>query len=281
MIMSKPGALKKSTFSILNNVACMALGFLWLLPFGWILSTSMRPRSEAFRLPPAFWPETLDFTNYAQVLKQIPVFTFMYNSFVIAVFTVVIMLLITSMAAYVLSRIDFAGKKLAMPLLLAGMMIPQSSTLVPLFYTMRDLGLINSRWTVILLGIYYPVGLLLIHQFMMTIPRSYDEAAYIDGAGRVRIFLWLMLPMSRSTLLVAGLLCFILSWNNFLVPLIFLSRVEDYTITLGVQFLKNSFTMDISVILAGVILTLIPPALIYSVCQKYLMQGIITTGLKS
>ena len=281
MTTNRAGALKRRGLGALNGLGCLALGLLWLLPFGWILSTSMRPRSEAFRVPPAFLPERLDFSNYAQVLRQIPVFRFMLNSFVIAIATVLLMLLFTAMAAYALARIDFPFKKLAMPLLLAGMMIPQSSTLVPLFYTMRDLGLMNSRWSVILLGIYYPVGLLLIHQFMATIPKSYDEAAYIDGAGRVRIFFLLMLPMSRSTLLVAGLMCFILSWNNFLVPLIFLSRVEDYTITLGVQFLRSSYTKDISVILAGVMLTLIPPALIYCFCQKYLMQGIITTGLKA
>lgn len=273
--------MKRRFFRALNMLVCLFLCLLWLAPFGWVLSTSMRARSEAFRLPPAFFPETFNLTNYFKVFHAIPVMKFMGNSLFIATLTTLFMLLITSMAAYAMARIDFSGKKLVMPLLLSGLMIPSSVTLIPLFFTMRDLGLINSRWSVILLGIYYPMGFLLIRSFYMTIPKSYDEAAYMDGAGHIRIFFHVILPMSVSSLIVAGLLCFIGSWNNFLVPLILLSDVNQFTIPLGMQFLNNSFATDICMILAAVVLALIPPILLYITCQRWLLQGMITTGLKS
>lgn len=274
-------AAKWLFFKTLNILVCLALCVMWLAPFGWILSTSMRTRSEAFSIPPAFWPETLNFTNYINVFHAIPIMKFMGNSLYIAVCTTLLMLLVTSMSAYAMARIDFRGKKLIMPVLLSGLMIPSSVTLIPLFFTMRNLGLINSRWSVILLCIYYPMGFLLIRQFYMTIPKSYDEAAYMDGAGHIRIFCSIILPMSASSLIVAGLLCFIGSWNNFLLPLVLLSDVDQYTIPLGMQFLKGSFSTDICLILAAVVIALIPPILLFITCQRWLLQGMITSGLKS
>lgn len=180
---------------------------------------------------------------------------FTWNSFFISASATLAMLVVTSMAAYAFARINFAFKKIAFPILLSGMMIPVSSTLVPLFFTIRDLNLMDTQAAVILLGIYYPIGLLLLRQFMMTIPKSYDEAAYIDGASRLRIFWSIILPMSRSTMIVAAVLCFVVNWNNYLVPLVFLNSEGNYPLTLGMQFLKDSWTIDQTVMLAAVVLS--------------------------
>lgn len=266
----------------MNSLLCLGLCLIWIAPFCWIFSTSMRSRSSAFSVPPAFFPESLNVENYIQVFQTIPVMQFMGNSLKIALITTALMLLVTCMAAYATARVDFRGKKLVMPLLLSGMMIPSSVTLIPLFFTMRDLGLINTQWSVILLGIYYPIGFLLIHQFYMTIPKSYDEAAYIDGAGHISIFTRVILPMSVSPMIVAGLLCFIGCWNNFLLPLVLISDVNQFTMPLGMQFLRGgAFSTDICVILAGVVIALLPPVALFIGCQRWLLQGIITTGLKS
>ncbi len=281
MITSKPGKRKYRAVTTLNVLLCLLVSLIWLLPFGWILSTSMRLPSEAYTVPPAFFPERLDLANYAKVFHTIPMMTFMGNSFFMSFTATALMLLMTAMAAYGTARIRFKGSGFVTLLLISGMMIPISSILVPLFYTMKELGLANSRWAVILLGIYYPIGFLMMRNFIQTIPRSYDEAAYMDGAGHIRIFTRIVLPMSASSLIVCGLMCFVGNWNNFLVPLIFLSNMKDYTITLGLQFLKNSFTSDTTLILAGVVIALLPPILLYCFCSKYLMQGIMTTGLKS
>ena len=281
MTMNRIGGWKRPVLSGANSVLCLMISFVWLLPFGWILSTSMRPLSEAYAVPPAFFPEQLNLTNYVKVFRTIPILTFMWNSFVMSFTPTILMLLITSMAAYGTSRIRFPGSGVVALVLISGMMIPGSSILVPLFYTMKDLGLVNSKWAVILLGIYSPIGFLMMRSFFQTIPKSYDEAAYMDGASHVRIFSRIILPMSSSTMLVCGLLCFISNWNGFLVPLVFLSDMENYTITLGLQFLKSSTTTPTTLILAGVVIVLIPPILLYGFFSRYLLQGIMTTGLKS
>jgi multiple sugar transport system permease protein len=281
MILNKIGTYKPCTATIANVLLCLLISFVWVLPFGWILSTSMRLPSEAYTVPPAFFPEQLDLSNYVKVFYTIPILTFMWNSFFMSFVTTMLMLLITSMAAYGTARIRFKGSRVVTLLLISGMMIPIASILVPLFYTMKEVGLANSKWAVILLGIYHPISFLMLHNFFLTIPRSYDEAAYMDGAGRIHIFIHVILPMSTSSLLVCGLLCFVNNWNNFLVPLIFLSNMKDYTITLGLQFLKSSFARDTTLILAGVIIALLPPILLYCFCSKYLLQGIMITGLKS
>jgi multiple sugar transport system permease protein len=272
--------LKKHALRLLINAGCIIIGLFWLLPFGWILSTSMRKYSEAFRIPPAFFPERIDFGNYVSAFMKVPFLNFAINSLIVSVSAVAIMLVITAMSAYAFARIDFKYKKVALPILISGMMIPGTATLIPMFFMMRDLGLMDNRWAVILVGVYFPIGLLLMRQFIMTIPRSYDEAAYIDGAGRVQIFFKIILPMSTQVIIVAALLCFITNWNNFIYPLIFLNDIKKFTLPLGLQFLRSMYYSDVPAMLAGVVVTLIIPALIYMFLHKYLVKGIITTGLK-
>lgn len=273
--------LKRKIPKFFNILVCLTVCLIWLAPFGWLLSTSMRPRSEAFRLPPAFIPERLIFTNYTHVFQAIPIIQFAANSLFIALTATLLMLLVTSLACYSITRIDFLGKKIVMPVLLSGLMIPSSVILIPLFFTIRDMGLINNRWSVILTSVYFPMAFLLLRSFYLTIPRSYDEAAYIDGAGHLRIFFQIILPMSKSSMIVSGLLCFITSWNNYLVPLVLLTDSHQFTLPLGIQFLRNSQSTDISLILAGVTLVLIPPVILFITCQRWLIQGMVTTGIKS
>ena len=277
----KKAAAKRAVSQGLIVLGCLLICLIWVLPFLWMLGTSMRREIDSFNLPPAFWPEQWNIENYQKVFDMIPFLKFTWNSFFISASATLAMLVVTSMAAYAFARINFAFKKIAFPILLSGMMIPVSSTLVPLFFTIRDLNLMDTQAAVILLGIYYPIGLLLLRQFMMTIPKSYDEAAYIDGASRLRIFWSIILPMSRSTMIVAAVLCFVVNWNNYLVPLVFLNSEGNYPLTLGMQFLKDSWTIDQTVMLAAVVLSVIPPAIVYITCQKFLLQGVITSGLKS
>ena len=277
----KKAAAKRAVSQGLIVLGCLLICLIWVLPFLWMLGTSMRREIDSFNLPPAFWPEQWNIENYQKVFDMIPFLKFTWNSFFISASATLAMLVVTSMAAYAFARINFAFKKIAFPILLSGMMIPVSSTLVRLFFTIRDLNLMDTQAAVILLGIYYPIGLLLLRQFMMTIPKSYDEAAYIDGASRLRIFWSIILPMSRSTMIVAAVLCFVVNWNNYLVPLVFLNSEGNYPLTLGMQFLKDSWTIDQTVMLAAVVLSVIPPAIVYITCQKFLLQGVITSGLKS
>ena len=276
------GKLTKNIKQVFVALLCLAVVFLFILPFLWIFATSMRPSRESFALPPSFWPARLDFTNYRAVLNTIPFFHYAFNSMTIAVLSTLGMTLFTSMAAFGLSRLQLRFSGAIYSVFLAGMMVPASAMLVPVFTIIRSIGLLDSKWALILLGMYYPVGLLMMRQTMMTIPKSYDEAAYIDGAGSFRIYWQIILPMSRSSVMVSAVMCFIAIWNNFLQPLILLNSTESYTLPLAMQFLKTSRgNTNMALVLAAVMLTLIPPLLIYIFAQKYLIQGVLTSGLKA
>ena len=280
-LLKRKGLGKKVATQSVLTVVTLGMSILWLMPFLWMLGTSMRREVDSFNLPPAFWPESWNIVNYEKVLTTIPFFKFMLNSIIMAGCATLFMVVFTTMAAYAISRIDFKFKNAVFVILISGMMIPTSSTLVPVFSTIRNMGLMDTRWAVILLGIYYPIGLLLLRSHMMTIPKSYDEAACIDGANRLQIFFKIILPMSRPTIAVATVLCFITNWNNFLVPLIFLSDKNKYPLPLGMQFLKSTWAIDQTVMLSAVIMSIIPLLIVYIFCQKYLLQGAITSGLKA
>lgn len=276
------GKISKNIQQGLIILVCLSVIVLFVLPFLWIFATSMRTSRESFALPPSFWPARLDFTNYKMVLDTIPFFHYAFNSMLIAVLSTLGMILFTSMAAFALSRLQLRFSNLIYSIFLAGMMVPASAMLVPVFTIIRSMGLLDSKLSLILLGMYYPVGLLMMRQTMMTIPKSYDEAAYMDGASSFRVFWQIILPMSRSSIMVCAVMCFITSWNNFLQPLILLNSTENYTLPLAMQFLKTSRgNTNMALVLAAVMLTLIPPLLIYIFAQKYLIQGVITAGLKS
>lgn len=183
------GKLTKNIKQVFVALLCLAVVFLFILPFLWIFATSMRPSRESFALPPSFWPARLDFTNYRAVLNTIPFFHYAFNSMTIAVLSTLGMTLFTSMAAFGLSRLQLRFSGAIYSVFLAGMMVPASAMLVPVFTIICGIGLLDSKWALILLGMYYPVGLLMMRQTMMTIPKSYDEAAYIDGAGSFRYLL--------------------------------------------------------------------------------------------
>ena len=150
------------------------------------------------------------------------------------------MVLFTSMAAYAFARINFKGKNILFIFMLAGLMIPVQSIIVPVFLIIRKLNLIDTKWALIVTSIYYPLGLLMLRQFMMTIPKSYDEAAVCDGAGKLTIFFRVILPMSKSTIMVAFVMHFVSVWNNFFSAMIFLNSTAKMTLPLGITVLNTT-----------------------------------------
>ena len=204
------------------------------------------------------------------------------NSILVAVTTVILNLLVTTMAGYAFARIPFKGRNTVFMILLAGMMIPAQATMIPVYVVMSKLGLVGSLWAIILPATINPLSIFFVRQFMMTIPGSYEEAAYIDGAGRVQIYLKIILPMSKSVIVMTSLLNFMASWNNFMGPLIYLSDWDQMTLPIGLRVLQGYMgTGSIGVILAGVAISIIIPTFLYLAGQKYFMQGMTLSGLKS
>lgn len=276
------GKIKKVFFKLIHYAIMVMITVLMLMPIGWMLGTSMRQSKESFVLPPSFWPTQFNLDNFKQVFHAIPILKFAWNSLFITFLAAAFMVLFTSMAAYAFARINFKGKNILFIFMLAGLMIPVQSIIVPVFLIIRKLNLIDTKWALIVTSIYYPLGLLMLRQFMMTIPKSYDEAAVCDGAGKLTIFFRVILPMSKSTIMVAFVMHFVSVWNNFFSAMIFLNSTAKMTLPLGITVLNTTDgNSNMPLMTAAVLLTLIPPMIIYIFGQKYLMQGNMISGVKS
>lgn len=260
----------------------IVLCVLMLLPFCWVISTSLRLPGESFKLPPSFFPTDFYYQNYLDVFHKFPFARFMFNSILVAVTVVVLNMLVTTMAGYAFSRIPFKGRNVVFLLFLAGMMIPSQATMIPVYVVMSKLGLVGSLWAIILPATINPLSIFFVRQFMLTIPGSYEEAAYIDGAGRVQIYLRIILPMSKPVIVMTALLNFLGSWNNFMGPLIYLSDWNQMTLPIGLRVLQGYMgTGSIGVILAGVAISILIPTILYMVGQRYFLEGVTLSGLKS
>ena len=234
------GKIKKVFFRVIHYAIMVMITVLMLMPIGWMLGTSMRQSKESFVLPPSFWPTQFNLDNFKQVFHAIPILKFAWNSLFITFLAAAFMVLFTSMAAYAFARINFKGKNILFIFMLAGLMIPVQSIIVPVFLIIRKLNLIDTKWALIVTSIYYPLGLLMLRQFMMTIPKSYDEAAVCDGAGKLTIFFRVILPMSKSTIMVAFVMHFVSVWNNFFSAMIFLNSTAKMTLPLGITVLNTT-----------------------------------------
>lgn len=273
----------KEHFSQIMLIFFLAvLSITFLLPFFWTVSTSLRLPKDSFKLPPSFLPTSFNIQNYIEVFTKFPFFKFITNSLIVSISVVLLNLLISTMAAFAFSRINFKYRNALFLFFLAGMMIPGSATLIPTFIIISKMKLVGTIWALIIPASINPLSIFLLRQYMLTIPKSYDEAAYIDGASRFKIYSRIIIPMSGSVIVMTSLLSFLGTWNDFLRPLIYLSKWEQMTLPIGLKVLTGyQNTGSLAVILAGVVVSLIAPVLIYSFGQKYLVQSAALAGLKS
>ncbi|MFC5447737.1 carbohydrate ABC transporter permease [Paenibacillus aestuarii] len=276
----RPGARIKARTVLLYIVLLLVAAYM-IIPFLWIFSTSLRLAKDSFALPPAIFPTSFVWENYQEVFEKVPFAAFITNSIKIAAIVVIGHVLISSMAAFAFSRIKFPGRDVIFLVFLSGLMIPSQVTIIPQFILISKLGLVDTHWAIILPALINPLGIFMIRQMMLTIPHSYDEAAYMDGANRMWVFLKVILPMAFPAVSVTSVLLFIANWNDFFRPLIFLNTYEKMTLPLGMTVLTGLFgTGNLSAVLAGVTLSLIPPLLFYMFGQKYLIEGLSVGGLK-
>lgn len=253
-----------------------------LLPFCWSISTSLRMASDSFKMPPSFFPTAFHTENYKAVVTRFPFHRFVINSLMVAFAVVLLNLITTSMASFSFARIDFRGKNVLFLVFMAGLMIPSYATMISVYIIMAKLRLVGSLWALILPAMINPLHIFLVRQFMMTIPKSYEEAAELDGASNFGIYRLVIMPMSKPVLMLAALQAFIASWNNFISPLIYLSDWDKMTLPIGLKQVQGYMgTGNISEILAGVVISLVVPMLLYFFGQRYLIEGIALTGLKS
>lgn len=259
---------------------CLFCVFI-LAPLSWMLATTLRLPLESFRIPPSLLPTSFNLDSYRMVFQKVDFFAFIQNSVKVSLCCTVLHVLCSSMAAYAFARLRFPGKRFLFVAFLSALMIPSQVMNIPRFIMMAKLKLVDTHLALILPSLFGAMGIFLIRQFMMTIPKSYDEAAYIDGATKFYCYLRIIMPMTKPALIVIALQTFISTWNDFYNPLIYLNTTSKMTLPLGLTALQSTLdTGNQSAILAGIILSLVAPLLFFLFGQRYLVEGINLGGVK-
>ncbi|MCB0065141.1 MAG: carbohydrate ABC transporter permease [Caldilineaceae bacterium] len=254
-----------------------------LAPFAWVVATSLRLPTESFSVPPQWIPTDPDFSNYEQVFERIPFWSQIFNSFFVSATIVIGQLITASLAGYAFAHLRFPGKNILFWLIMATMMVPIQATIIPVFVLMsKYLNLADTLAALILPALPTAFGTFLLRQYFMTIPREFEEAAVIDGANPFQVFYRIYWPLVSSGLAVLAVLTFNFHWNEFFRPLVFMISQEKFTIPLGLFNLQGyMMTGSISVVLAGIVLSMIPVMIVYLFGQRYLIEGIMMGGLKA
>ena len=270
---------KLERFSFYLIVACG--GALMIVPFLWMLSTSLKTTVQSMAFPPEWWPQPFVWENYIRIYEHMPFFTFLFNSTKIVFFVLIGQLATCSMAGYAFAKLRFPGRKALFLVLLSTMMIPTEVTLIPVFIIMKYLGWINTHYALIVPAFFGSVfGTFLLRQFFLGLPNDLEDAARIDGCTPFGIYWRIMLPLAKPSLATLAIFTFMGTWNDFMRPLIYLSDMDKMTLPVGLALLANHQDIRIPLIMAGAMLSLLPILILYVFGQKYFVRGIALTGMK-
>jgi multiple sugar transport system permease protein len=260
----------------------LILGILLMVgPFLWMLLGSLKPQAEFLVSPPTFLPQDATTDNYERLFGKLDFPRFFFNSSVVALVVTAGNVLFCPMLGYALAKLHWRGKRLIMGLVLATLMVPAGITLIPNFVLMRNLGLVNTYPGLILPFLVGPFGVFLTRQFMYGIPDELLEAARIDGANEWRIFRQIVIPITVPVLATLGILTFLGSWNSFLYPLVMAQEPGMYTLPVALAtFATSQYQADHGMLMAGSVVLVVPVLVIFILFQRWITEGIATTGLK-
>lgn len=252
------------------------------LPFLWMLSTSLKDEGAVFVFPPTWLPQPLVWSNYAEALTVLPFALFCRNTLITTLVPIVGALLSCSLAAYAFSRLRWPGRDLCFLLVLATMMLPHQVTMIPRFILFRELGWIDT-FLPLIVPPWFAVGafnVFLLRQFFLTIPLELDDAAKLDGAGYLGIYLRILLPLLKPALAAVAIFTFQFHWNDFLEPLIYLHSQDRFTLALGLRAFQGEYGTEWNLLMAASLVVMLPPLLLFFVAQRYFIQGVVFTGIK-
>ncbi len=276
--------MRKSKKSIIiSYVILIVMSVVDIAPFVWMVLSSFKSQQELFAYPPTFWPEEWHPENYVNAWNSGSIsFGGMFlNTMKIVIPVVIIGVLVSSLAAYAFARINFKGRDKLFGLFLASMMVPFAVTLIPSFIMFRTLGWYDTFLPLIVPGCFGSAfAIFLLRQFFMTIPGELEEAARIDGCGRLRIWFQIFMPLSKPILATLTVFTFQGNYNDLMGPLIYLSDSSKFTVQLGLATFRGMFSTRYDLLMAGSVFCLLPILVIYIFAQKYFVSGIVMTGLK-
>jgi multiple sugar transport system permease protein len=280
--MSKLGRKTHTKQSIVMHLVLAGLGIVCMVPFYWLVATSLKNDSQVLASPPIWVPRPIMWSNYPKALHYIPFLLYAKNTLVICVSTMFGTVLSCSLVAYSFAKLRWPGRDALFVLVLATLMLPGQVTMIPVFAIFRWLGWIGTYKPLIVpsfLGSAFFIFLL--RQFFLTIPQELSDAARVDGASDLSIYWRIILPLSRPALITVGLFTFIGAWNDFLGPLIYINDDTKYTLSIGLQQFVSQHGQEWQMLMAAATVMVVPIMIIFLFAQRSFIKGITLTGLKA
>jgi multiple sugar transport system permease protein len=271
-----------SLSSLLGTLLIVAGAFVMLIPFAWMLSTSLKPGSALLVLPPRFIPEEPTLEPYRGVITTFPMLRVFFNSALVALASTAGQLVVASLSGYAFARFRFPGRDVLFYGYLATLMVPFAVTITPLFIIVRNFGWTNAYAGLIVPTMFTAFGTFLMRQFFQTIPRELEEAATLDGAGTVATFWRVIVPITGPAFATLGIFAFMASWNNFLWPLLIISDRQFMTLPLALATLQGIYPGQTqwNLVMAGTVISVVPMIVVFLLAQRWVIEGVTTSGLK-
>jgi multiple sugar transport system permease protein len=273
--------IQENYSTIILTIILVGFGIAMVLPFVWMLSTSFKKPIDVFVYPIEWIPKSFEWDNYRRVWAGSKPFSlYYYNSLKVTVLTVIGTIIVSSAAAYGFARIPFRGRDFVFFVFLATLMIPDQVTLIPRFFIFHYLGLYDTHLALILPGMFTAFGVFLLRQFYVGIPEDFSEAARMEGANHFGIWTRIIIPLSKPALVSLLILSFTWNWNEFVNPLVFLASKNLYTVPLGLtNFIDESGT-DYTLMMAAAVSSILPVIILFLACQKWFIEGVVSSGVK-
>jgi ABC-type glycerol-3-phosphate transport system permease component len=262
------------------SISIALVAALWLAPTLWLAVTSLKSEKDVIVDHPAIFTTMPTLINYAHAFGKTGIARWLLNSLIVSVVATGLTLALDSTIAYAIARIRFRGNKALLIFVLAGMMVPFEALIIQLYLEFNALGLIDTLAAVIIPRLSLPIGVFILVQFFKDIPAALEEAAYMDGAGRWRIFRSIILPLGKAALVTVTILSFITAWNDFLWPLVAVSDSAKYTITVGIANFQGTHGTEYSLIMAGALIASAPQIALFLGFRDQIVKGIAMTGIK-
>lgn len=264
----------------LAYIALAAVTACMIVPYIWMLSSSLKLNKDVFSFPMVWIPENIRWQNYVDIWQRIPLGKFIYNTAKLSIIVTILQLLTSSFAAYAFAKLRFRGRNLLFLSYIATIAIPWQAYMVPQFIMMREFGLNNTHLAIIFLQAFSAFGVFLMRQFYQNIPDELCEAARIDGLSEYGIWARLMLPLSKPALSTLTIFTFVTTWNDFLGPMIYLTKTELKTIQIGLRMFISQYSAEYGLIMAASVVSIIPVLIIFLALQKNFVQGVASSGIK-
>lgn len=271
---------KQLIVKIVAHLVLLLGAITMLVPFIWMLSSSVKSLGEVFVFPPTLFGEKIVWENYTKISSRFDYLAYFLNSVKVSAWVVIFQVFTSATAGYVFAKLNFKGRDRIFTLYLATMMIPFHVTVITNFLQMSMYGLVNTLWSLMLPASVSAFGTFLMRQFFVTVPNELIEAAKIDGCNPFKTFLQICFPMAKPTIATLSIFCFMNIWNDYFTPLIYVNDSRKYTLPLGLASMKGMYSTDWPVLMASSVISVLPVLIAFLFAQDAFVKGVMMTGMK-